>query len=105
MDISHKVVLITGASKGIGMATARSFAKAGAKLCLTARSADLLAELADELNAQGGEAVAFPADLCDPARHGRQRANPSIPVDSPEYVADKILAAAIGELEEQYMDR
>jgi hypothetical protein len=34
---------------------------------------------------------------------GRQRANPNAPVDTPEYVAERILAAAISEPEEQYM--
>jgi short-subunit dehydrogenase len=238
MDVQGKVVLITGASAGIGLATARRFAEAGAKLALVARSADLLSGLADELRERGTEAVAIPADLRDPAqvkaavaetvrRYGRidilinnagqsaagtiadmnpddfhqivalnvfapliavqavvpimreqgggmimnvssmvskmhipglaayaatkaalnvlsdtarvelaadnirvisifprvtatdlgkhslgdlelrrrQRANPSVPVDSPEFVADKILAAAINEPEEQYMDR
>lgn len=66
MEISGKVVLITGASMGIGLATAHAFAGAGAKLALVARSGDLLAGLAAELRAQGHEALAVPADLSDP---------------------------------------
>ena len=65
MDIQDKVVLITGASAGIGLATARKFAASGAKVALAARSADKLARLAEELQAQGHEALAAPADMRD----------------------------------------
>ncbi|MFB5266905.1 SDR family NAD(P)-dependent oxidoreductase [Paenibacillus enshidis] len=66
MEIRDKVVLITGASAGIGLATARRFAAAGAKLALVARSADVLNHLAAELKSQGSDAVALPADVSDP---------------------------------------
>ncbi|HEX3642621.1 MAG TPA: SDR family oxidoreductase, partial [Ktedonobacteraceae bacterium] len=65
MDIRDKVVLITGASAGIGLATVHHFAAAGAKLALVARSADVLTHLAEELQGQGVEAVALPADVSD----------------------------------------
>lgn len=42
MDIQDKVVIITGASEGIGLATARLFAEVGAKVALAARSANTL---------------------------------------------------------------
>ena len=63
MEIAGKVVLITGASSGIGLATARLFAQKGAKLALAARSAEKLAQLASELP----EALAVPTDLRDEA--------------------------------------
>jgi short-subunit dehydrogenase len=66
MEIHDKVVLITGASAGIGLATVRRFATAGAKLALVARSADTLDHLAEELQIQGNEAIALPADMSDP---------------------------------------
>lgn len=66
MDIQGKVVLITGASEGIGRATAKRFAEAGAKLALVARSVDRLAELADELRERGCDAISAPADISDP---------------------------------------
>ena len=66
MEIKEKVVVITGASLGIGLATARRFAREGAKLALVARTTHLLETLAAELRAQGIEALAITADLRDP---------------------------------------
>ena len=63
MEIAGKVVLITGASSGIGLATARLFARKGAKLALAARSTETLAQLASELP----EAIAVPTDMRDEA--------------------------------------
>ncbi len=68
MDIPGKVVVITGASSGIGMATARRAAALGAQVAVVARSADVLNTLTAELNEQGATAVAFTADLRDPAQ-------------------------------------
>jgi len=53
VDIQGKVVIITGASAGIGLSTAQLFAQHGAKLALAARSADKLGQLVDALTAQG----------------------------------------------------
>lgn len=68
MNIQGKVIVITGASSGIGMATARRAAALGAQVALVARSADALAALAAELTTQGATAVAIPADLRAPAQ-------------------------------------
>ncbi len=61
MDITHKVALITGASEGIGLATARLFAQKGAKLALAARAAENLERVAAALP----EAIAIPTNLRD----------------------------------------
>ena len=58
-----KVVVITGASRGIGAAAARVFVAAGAKVALLARSADDIEALARDL---GGDAVAVVCDVADP---------------------------------------
>lgn len=62
-----QVVLITGASSGIGAATARLLARHGMRVALVARRRDRLAALEQEIRRDGGEAMAFPADLADPA--------------------------------------
>src|SRR6476646_2964568 len=65
--IQDKVVAITGASSGIGEATALACAKAGAKVALAARRADRIEELAGRIRADGGEAVAIETDVADEA--------------------------------------
>jgi short-subunit dehydrogenase len=65
MDVQDKVVIITGASQGIGLATARLFAQQGAKVVLAARSTDSLNATVDELNEQHHEAIAVPTDMRD----------------------------------------
>jgi NADP-dependent 3-hydroxy acid dehydrogenase YdfG len=62
-DLKNTVALISGASSGIGRATARQLAAAGASVVLAARRADRLEELADELRHSGGTALAVPGDL------------------------------------------
>ncbi|WP_280274594.1 SDR family NAD(P)-dependent oxidoreductase [Nocardia wallacei] len=62
-EVAGKVVVVTGASYGLGEATARLFARAGARVVLAARSMDRLRALADEITAEGGQAFAYPLDL------------------------------------------
>jgi NAD(P)-dependent dehydrogenase (short-subunit alcohol dehydrogenase family) len=65
--VSGKTVLVTGASYGIGEATARRLAAAGATVLVVARSAERLDDIAAAINAGGGHAVAYPTDLSDEA--------------------------------------
>lgn len=61
--IAEQVMVITGASSGIGLVTARRAAAAGAKVLLVARSGDALAEVASGIGASGGIACTFAADV------------------------------------------
>ncbi|BCJ85338.1 SDR family NAD(P)-dependent oxidoreductase [Effusibacillus dendaii] len=65
MNLKGRVALITGASSGIGWQTALAFAEKGARLAVTARSADKLHELADLIRKKGGECFVAPADVTD----------------------------------------
>lgn len=61
--MKDKVVIITGASSGIGLATARAFVNEGARVVLAARRIDLLLHLQEELLRNGGEAIAIQTDI------------------------------------------
>jgi short-subunit dehydrogenase len=65
MEVKGRIVIVTGASSGIGEATAREFAKQGAKIVLAARRVDRLESLAGEIAAMntGAEALVVQADL------------------------------------------
>jgi len=62
-DLRDRRILITGASSGIGRSLAEQAARAGARVVLAARSTETLDEVAARINAQGGKALAVPADI------------------------------------------
>ncbi|HWV72959.1 MAG TPA: SDR family oxidoreductase [Pseudosphingobacterium sp.] len=62
-NIKGKVVVITGASSGLGEATAQLLSKEGAILVLAARRAELIEKLANTIRENGGEALAVPTDV------------------------------------------
>ena len=63
--VEGKVVLVTGASSGVGEASAVRLGAAGARVLLVARRAELLEQLRDEIVASGGSAHAYPTDMAD----------------------------------------
>jgi NAD(P)-dependent dehydrogenase (short-subunit alcohol dehydrogenase family) len=63
VDLSGKYALITGASRGIGAAVAKAYAKAGAHVILLARTVGGLEEVDDAIKAEGGQATLMPLDL------------------------------------------
>lgn len=71
MDPKGKVILITGASSGIGLASARELARAGACVVMAARSRERLEREAASVRAEGGEALAVVIDVQDSGSVGR----------------------------------
>lgn len=67
--LEGKIAIVTGASSGIGRAAALLFAREGAKVVVTARNGNALAELTDEIAGGGGEAAALAGDVGDEALH------------------------------------
>lgn len=67
--LTDKVAIITGASSGIGRAAALLFARQGAKLVLSARGAERLEAVAQEIRREGGAAIAIAGDVSDEAHH------------------------------------
>jgi NADP-dependent 3-hydroxy acid dehydrogenase YdfG len=65
VDARRKVALVTGASSGIGKATAEALANDGVRVALAARTEPDLEALADEIEAAGGEALPVPTDVTD----------------------------------------
>src|SRR5437588_3399797 len=63
--VDGKIVLVTGASSGVGEASARRLAAAGATVLLVARRRELLERIAEELRQEGASAFAYPCDLSD----------------------------------------
>ena len=65
MELAGKVVVVTGASSGIGKATARAMARMHSRVVLIARDGDRLRHVVEAIEAEGGKASAYTADLSD----------------------------------------
>jgi short-subunit dehydrogenase len=63
--LHNQVIVITGASSGIGLATAQAAAQRGASLVLASRSIGALEDIASQINAAGGRAIAVECDVAD----------------------------------------
>ena len=71
LQLNGKVVMITGASKGLGRAMASAFAAEGARLSICARGADALADAEKELKSAGAEVLAQALDATDSSATSR----------------------------------
>src|SRR5690348_16909390 len=67
VDLKDKVAIVTGASAGIGRASAKLFARAGAKVVVAARRKTELDSLVREIAGEGGDALALAGDVSDEA--------------------------------------
>jgi NAD(P)-dependent dehydrogenase (short-subunit alcohol dehydrogenase family) len=66
MSFAGKTVIVTGSTSGIGRATAEAFGRAGAAVVIVGRSAEVLAQVAAQITADGGRPLALAADLTAP---------------------------------------
>jgi short-subunit dehydrogenase len=87
--MAANLVLVTGASSGIGEATARRYGASGARVLLLARNAERLEVVADAIRKDGGAASAYPVDLADSgaieevsARIAREAGTPDILINN-----------------------
>ena len=64
-DLTGKVAVITGSTKGIGKAMAQRMAEHGAKVVISSRKADICDQVASEITAAGGTAMAIPCNISD----------------------------------------
>lgn len=71
--LKHRQAVVTGGGRGIGRAIALAFAREGADVCVTARTASEIEAVAREIEALGRRALAIPADVTDPAAVQRLR--------------------------------
>src|SRR4030081_472441 len=62
-DLTGQVAVITGSSRGIGRSSAELLAKLGAKVVVSSRKADACKEVADGINASGGDAIVIPCNI------------------------------------------
>src|SRR6516164_91380 len=69
--LAGRLAVVTGASRGIGAATAAAVAAAGAHVVLAARDRRALETVADQIRGAGGQATPVPADVSDEAAVGR----------------------------------
>ncbi|MEO8159071.1 MAG: SDR family oxidoreductase [Betaproteobacteria bacterium] len=67
-DLSGKVAIVTGSTRGIGLSIARHLAQAGAKVVISSRKVDVCAQVAQSIRAAGGDAIAIAANIGDKAQ-------------------------------------
>lgn len=101
MDLSGKVAVVTGASRGIGKATAVALARAGADVVLAARTRSQLEEAARQIRSIGPHALALPADITQKASVEELMAAAHDQLGGPHILVNNAAVMAPGPLMEQ----
>ena len=99
--LAGRVAVVTGASSGIGAATARALAAAGARVVLGARRGDRLAAIGDEIKRAGGVAVPVVTDVRDPAQVERLVSAASEHFGQLDVLVNNAAVGALGLVEQQ----
>jgi short-subunit dehydrogenase len=104
MDLQGRVVLITGASRGLGFALAEEFTRRGARLVICGRDAEHLAGAKDELVRQGAEVVAQPCDVSDPEQVDRLLVTAREAYGGVDVIVNNAGVIAVGPAQHQRLD-
>ncbi len=75
-ELHDAIVVITGASSGIGRATAHAFARSGATVVLASRRESALQETLQECERLGGRGIVVPTDVCEAAQPNNENRSP-----------------------------
>ena len=96
LKLTGKVALVTGSSRGIGLATAKAFAAEGCRVMLSARATEQLREAEKALRATGAEIAADAGDVGNPDDAHRRSRPPSRPTAVSTFWSTMLAVAAAG---------
>ena len=88
MNLPERVVVVAGASYGIGAATARAMARNGARLARLARTESALENVAEQIRTNGGEATPYAVDLADSGAVGEVSQRVTTELGTPDVVVN-----------------
>lgn len=88
MNFKNKLILITGGSSGIGLATALELAKSGAEIIIQARSKDKLKSACEEIQAAGGKVHPYATELTNPSAVKKSAAQMMVEVGVPDVIVN-----------------
>lgn len=100
LKFRDQVVVITGASSGIGKATALEFAAQGATIALVARNRQKLSQVAEEITRNGGRAVAIPTDVSSPEQVREMTKKLQVEIGRVDVLVNNAGSATVGPIDQ-----